>query len=135
MIRLSILVTCAVISITAAQLLSQSTQASVVRSEVFEDPFSTIDSASYQALLVQQFPWLSVAISSSMCEEDSVELFKSGSYYYLLVHIQDDEDLYGADGIHYCRNKGDFDCLELYFLSDKISTWKRGEEESYLASE
>lgn len=76
-----------------------------------------------QAQSISDYPWLSnVLDQGNCCFNNSVDVYEQGSSTYL--YISKDMDcagqggiLYNSDGLEWCRDRDDLDCISFYELS------------------
>jgi len=77
--------------------------------------------------LFDDYPWLTDLVNSNNCTAESVELYQTGIFFYLLVkEATGTETLYNGNGQFYCQNASNYDCLAAYNLGSPIDSWTCG---------
>ncbi len=84
------------------------------------------------ALPIEEYPWITQAITSFDCGSLSIQEYNLGAFSFLFLQDADQGFLYFEDGTFYCRNSETMDCLALYNLgvSDISNTWNCGDDQS-----
>ena len=73
------------------------------------------------------YPWLSDLVQPTTCSSETVAVYQSGIYSYLLVtDASGNAVLYNQDGLFYCQNSSNYDCVSAYDLTDKVDEWVCG---------
>ena len=69
------------------------------------------------------YSWLSSLVDPNNCEHISITVYASGIYQYLLVEDADASILYNQEGVFYCQNASNYDCIAAYNLTEIIAEW------------
>lgn len=69
------------------------------------------------------YPFLNEVVDKYDCTNTTVTVFASGIYKYLLVEDATSSILYNQDGVTYCQNSSNYDCVAAYNLTEVIATW------------
>ncbi len=56
------------------------------------------------------------------CDEESVAVYKSGIYTYFFITSPSGSKLYNEQGQLYCTNAANYNCLDVYGLTDLVTT-------------
>lgn len=86
------------------------------------------DEGTSNSVIFNDYPWLTDLVDPNSCSTEKVEVFQTGIFNYLLV--RDDsgiETMYNSDGVFYCQNASNYDCIAAYNLGAAIDTWTCGE--------
>ncbi len=80
------------------------------------------------AALFEDYPWLNNLVNLNDCSTESVELYQTSIFFYLLVKdATGKETLYNANGQFYCQHSPNFDCVAAYDLGSPIDSWSCGD--------
>lgn len=80
--------------------------------------------------LFTDYPWLTEFVNPNNCSTESVELYQTGIFFYLLVKDGNGvETLYNASGQFYCQNANNYDCVAAFNLGSPIDSWTCGDME------
>ncbi len=83
----------------------------------------TIDPPVERPTIFVDYPWLSNFVDAANCDQDSITIYRSAGYVYLLIETTGSTILYNADGAQYCVNSANFDCQQFYPVDEIINTW------------
>ena len=73
------------------------------------------------------YPWLSDVVQQTACSSETVTVYRTGIYNYLLVtDANGNATLYNQDGLFYCQNSSNYDCVVAYKLTEKVDEWACG---------
>jgi len=87
-----------------------------------EQPASSTEEVS--STIFDDFSWLSNFVNLSNCSTEKVEVYQSGNYKYLLItDANGTATLYNQDGLFYCQNSSNYDCVSAYSLDALIASW------------
>ena len=88
------------------------------------------DSADSTNALFIEYPWLLDKFNPTTCRGESIKVYQSGIYFYLLVRDADGVAiLYNQDGLKYCQNSNNYDCVAAYNFGPAIAIWDCPESE------
>jgi len=74
--------------------------------------------------IFSEFPFLNSLVDNRNCDSDSyIEVYQLENYAYIFVNNGENERLYFEDGTRYCRERPNYNCRELYNLSNPTSVW------------
>ncbi len=72
----------------------------------------------------EEYTWLANFVDPIACNGDSITIYKSGGYTYLLLTKGTSSILYNAQGTEYCVGSPVYICTDLYAIDEIIETWK-----------
>ncbi len=72
----------------------------------------------------EEYAWLNNFVDPIACNGDSITIYKSGGYTYLLLTKGTSSILYNAQGTEYCVGSPVYICSDLYAIDEIIETWK-----------
>ncbi len=80
--------------------------------------------------IFEEFPWLSDLVDPTNCEGEVINVYDLGPYSFVFIETATTGTLYFEDGLFYCMNFPNYDCLSLYDLTpEKVTaTWTCGAE-------
>ena len=82
-----------------------------------------IDPPEERPTIFVDYPWLANFVDPIDCDQDSVTVYRSSGFVYLLVEKTGSSILYNADGLQYRVNASNFDCQQFYAVDEIINTW------------
>jgi len=89
--------------------------------------FQTITlQAQPNASIFAQFPWISTnnLVQQDRCTTEKIVVYTAGIYSFLLItDANGTEQLYNQDGLFYCQNASNYDCIAAYNLGTPTTTW------------
>ena len=98
----------------------ESTGEVIYSNTIESDPSGISD----ENILLENFPWLPDLIDINNCEStDQIDVFISGTYYYLQIEVGGNNTIYDQNGDFYCSSSSSFDCLEFYGLNELVFSW------------
>ena len=75
----------------------------------------------FTSVIFNEYPFLNNLIDSNNCNSESVTVYQSGIYFYVLVEDGENTILYNSEGQLYCQDFSGFNCVDAYgFTSDMI---------------
>lgn len=81
--------------------------------------------------IFEDYPWLSALISPETCNTESVKVYQSGIYSYLLITDNEGTStLRNQNGLFYCQNASNFDCVQAYQFDAPVLTWTCNSEQN-----
>lgn len=90
-----------------------------------------IEDASNPSLLPTdifiEYPWLSSLVDETTCNINKVSIYNQGAFNFVYTEAASGNILYFENGDFYCADAPNFNCLELYGLTDLIGEWVCGE--------
>ena len=72
----------------------------------------------------EEYTWLNNFVDPTACNGDSITIYKSGGYTYLLLTKGTSSILYNAQGTEYCVGSPVYICTDLYAIDEVVETWK-----------
>ena len=73
------------------------------------------------------YPWLSALVNFDNCSDETVQVYRSSGYVYLLVTTANGTILYNNTGATYCTNSPNYDCQVFYTVDEEIDFWSCGD--------
>ena len=73
------------------------------------------------------YPWLSDLVDFDNCADESIQVYRSSGYIYLLVTTANATILYNSSGSTYCTNSANYDCQAFYSIDEEIDFWSCGD--------
>jgi len=76
--------------------------------------------------IFNQFPWITTnnLVQAESCNRERIAVYQTGIYTYLLItDANGTEKLYNQDGLFYCQNASNYDCVAAYNLGNPVDTW------------
>lgn len=69
------------------------------------------------------FPFLNAIINSNICDNERVTVYKKGIHYFVHVETQSSRKLYNANGVLYCTETTNYDCIRAYNFYEVDMVW------------
>jgi len=86
-----------------------------------------LDEGDSNPAVFVDYPWLTNFVNPTNCSTEKVEVYQTGIYNYLLVTDANGvAKLYNQDGLFYCQNSSNYDCVAAYSLGSPIDSWTCG---------
>jgi len=73
--------------------------------------------ANTNATAFTTYPWLSTYVNQSGCNGESITVYNSGSYNFILIQNGNEGKLYFENGTFYCNETQNYSCVTAYGLS------------------
>ena len=76
--------------------------------------------------IFNQFPWITDnnLVQPDRCADEQIAVYQTGIYTYLLItDANGTEILYNHDGLFYCQNASNYDCVAAFKLGNPIDSW------------
>ncbi len=76
--------------------------------------------------IFEDFPFLLDLVDPNNCTREEISVYKSGSFFYILVETPLSTKLYFQTGQFYCETTPTYNCVEAYNLGDPVNIWTCG---------
>jgi len=91
-----------------------------------DDQDSSTITIDNNAQIFTTYPWVNNYFNNANCNGESVSVYNSGNYNYILIQNGSEGKLYFEDGTFYCNQTSSFSCLDAYGLTNATQTWNCG---------
>jgi len=75
------------------------------------------------ATIFENYTWLSTHVNQNDCNNEIVTSYNKGSANFIYVEKNDGGILYNQNGLKYCTNRANLDCISYYDLNQIDETW------------
>lgn len=98
-------------------------QAQEITEGVSETSTESRVSTEEENKIFKEYSWLKTIINREECEGEKVYVYAFGDVRFVVVEKDGMNTMFASDGISYCADLRELDCLEFYKLEEKLDSW------------
>jgi len=77
-----------------------------------------------------QYPWLNPIVDKDNCTDETIDVYKLGTNYYINIYKNGQETIYYANGNVLCASSTSFNCVNWYGFTNLVDHWSCDCDES-----